>query len=131
MEETFSSLTLALQAKMLEMQKNKEKPLFRSERAELFNELYGFYERSYKKNSWNAYREWLKTNKFKHTSERVEQYKKDPSFRKQITVKSFCSFWFGFMKTQDLYYLISIAKDKENRGENFNRWLFWAIKNKE
>lgn len=47
---------------------------------------------------------------------------------KKDTEKSFCSYRLGFMKTDDLYFLISIAKDKDNRGENFNRWLFWAIK---
>lgn len=119
------SLAKALEQKKLEF---GSKPKFRSQRNELFNELYSHYEKSYKKNTWSAYIQWLKQNKFKHSNLMVEKYKKDKSFRKQITEKSFCSFWFSFLKTEDIYYLNSIARDKDNRGENFNRWLFWSIK---
>lgn len=124
MGDTFISLSDAL----AKMKSELNPPKFRSERNSIFNELYSYYEKSYKKNTWQEYLSWLKANKIKHTREHVEMFKKTPTFRKQITVKSFCSFWLGFMKTQDLYYLVSIAKDKENRGENFNKWLFWAIK---
>lgn len=106
-----------------------EKPKFRSERSELFNELYSYYEKSYRKNCWSDYITWLKKNKFKHSKEKIAEFKKSKDFRKKISIKSFCSFWLSFVKTNDLYYLISIAKDKDQRGENFNKWLFWAIKN--
>lgn len=100
----------------------------RSQRAELFKELYGYYERCYKKNTWADYRSWLARNRYKHSQARTEEFKKSKDFRKPIEISSFCSYWLGFLKTEDLYYLISIARDKENRGENFNKWLFWAIK---
>lgn len=102
--------------------------LCRSQRAELFKELYGYYEKSYKKNQLVDYRMWLSSNRYKHNDTRLEQFKKTPYFRKKIEISSFCSYWFGFLKTEDLYYLISVAKDKDNRGENFNKWLFWAIR---
>jgi hypothetical protein len=120
--ESFKAL-LELKKKELGIEK---KP--RSERSALFTELYGYYQKSYKKNCWLDYLAWLKKNRLKHSKDTVEQYKKDKTFRKMITIKSFCSFWFGHIPTQDLYYLTSIAKDKDRRGENFNRWLFWAIK---
>lgn len=101
---------------------------FRSNRAELFNELYSLYEKSYKKNMWDEYRQWLRKNRFKHTTYTLEQFKKSSAYRKQIPVGSFCSFWFGFLTTSDLCYLISVAKDKDKRGENLNKWLFWSIK---
>lgn len=124
---SFTPLAEALKSKMAELQ--NKKPQFKSERAELFNELYSHYEKSYVKNTQILYGQWLKKNKYKHSMERVEQYKKDKSFRKKITIKSFCSHWFSFIKTQDIYYLNSICRDKENRNENVNQWLFWAIKN--
>lgn len=124
MENPFVSFRDALEAKKAEI----PQPKFRSERAELLNELYTYYEKSYKQNTWVLYREWLKKNKFKHSTEKVAEYKKDKSYVKIIPIKRFCSYWFNFLKTEDLYYLISIAKDKEKRGENFNRWVFWAIK---
>lgn len=124
MELAFTTLRQALEKRKIESPQIK----FRSERSSIFSELYSYYEKSYRKNTWIAYVSWLKKNKYKHTRERVEQYKKDPTFRKKITVKSFCSFWLGFLSTQDLYYLCSIAKDMDKRNENFNRWLFWAIR---
>lgn len=101
---------------------------FRSKRAELFNELYSLYEISYKRNTWKIYRSWLARNRFKHSQAKLNEFKKTKLFRKPISVKSFCSYWFGFLKTNDLYYLLSIARDKINRKENLNSWLFWAIK---
>jgi hypothetical protein len=101
---------------------------FKSSRAELFNELYSLYEQSYKKNVWDDYRKWLARNRFRHNQQRALEFKKTKDFRKPITVRSFCSFWFGFLKTDDLYYLLSVARDKTRRGENLNKWLFWAIK---
>ena len=75
---------------------------------------------------WKNYIAWLKQNRFKHSRDTVEEFKKIAP--KEISVKSFCSFWLGHLKTEDLYYLLSIAKDKEQRGESFNKWLFWALK---
>lgn len=102
--------------------------LCRSQRAELFKELYYYYEKSYKKNTWNDYVKWLGEKRLKHSPERIEQYKKTKGFRKQIEISSFCAFWFNFLKTEDLHYLVSVAKDMTNRGKNFNQWLFWSIK---
>lgn len=127
MGDTFVSLSDAL----AKIKAESTPPKFRSERNSIFNELYSHYEKSYKKNTWASYISWLKANRLKHSREQVEKFKKSSAFRKQITVKSFCSFWLGWMSTQDLYYLVSIARDKENRGENFNKWLFWAIKHKD
>ncbi len=124
MENVFLSFQEAIKKAKL----SAGQPKFRSQRSELFAELYSYYEKSFKKNSWVDYINWLKKNHFKHSKDKVITFKTSKEFHKKITVASFCSFWLGFMKTEDLYYLISIAKDKDQRGENFNRWLFWAIK---
>lgn len=123
MDTNFISFADAIAQKKLEI-----KPKFRSQRNELFNELYKYYEKSWKQNTWSNYIKWLKQNKFKNTPEKRNEFKKSKMYFKKDTEKSFCSYRLGFMKTDDLYFLISIAKDKDNRGENFNRWLFWAIK---
>ena len=125
MENPFLSLKEALEKKEQEFSGKK----FRSERNEQFFELYGHYAKSYKKNMWANYISWLKQNKFKHSKEKVEQFKKISY--PLISEKSFCSYWLGFIKTKDLYFLNSIARDKEQRNENFNKWLFWAIKNRD
>ena len=132
-ENPFKSFKIALEKakgniKDIPVLPHVEASTCRSQRAELFKELYGHYESSYKKSTWTEYRKWLGRNKFKHSTARTAEFRKSKEFRKPIEIKSFCSYWLGFLKTEDLYYLISIAKDKENRGENFNKWLFWAIK---
>lgn len=128
-DNPFARFRLILEREVEKVEEGVKLPSkFKSQRAELFNELYGFYEKSYKKNMWSAYRMWLGKNKLKHSPERIVQFKKSKDFRKPITVRSFCSYWLGFLETGDLYFLLSVAKDKFNRGENFNKWLFWAIK---
>ena len=97
-----------------------------NQQQELFAELYNYYEKDYKKQAWKSYVQWLKQNRIKHNKISIQEYKKI-AFKK-ITVKSFCSFWLSFIPTVDLWYLVSIAKDMDNRGQSFNRWLFWAIK---
>lgn len=124
MDSDYISFKDAINKKKLEV----STPLkFNSKRSELFAELYSYYERSYKKNTWSEYIKWLKKNKYKHSKERVEEYKKIK--RPIITVRSFCSYWFSFIPTNDLPYILSIARDMEHRNQNFNKWLFWSIKN--
>lgn len=124
MDNSFISFKDAIEAMKLTV----EKPRARSQRAELFGELYAHYEKGYKKDMWMIYGSWLKKNRYKHSKERMAEFQKSKLFRKKIPVKTFCSYWLGHIKTDDIYYLISIAKDKEHRRENFNRWLFWSIK---
>lgn len=102
------------------------RPKFKSQRSEYLSELYQFYEKDYKIQMWKDYVAWLKTNRKKHSKSTIEEYK--VIHFKRISLKTFCSFWLGHIPTDDLYYLISIAKDKDNRGESFNRWLFWSLK---
>jgi len=101
-------------------------PKFKSQRAELLCELYSYYEKDYKIQAWKSYIQWLKANRMKHTIINLQEYKK-VAYPK-ITVKSFCSFWVSHIPTNDLYYLISIARDYSNRGQSFNKWLFFALK---
>lgn len=78
----------------------------KSERSELMEQLYNFY-----------------------LQDKEILDKKSKIVRKPISIKSFVSFWLSHIPTRDLYYLISIAKDKQARGQSFNKWLFWSLKN--
>lgn len=103
----------------------------RSERAELLGQLYTFYQKDYKKQTWKTYVTWLKENKKKHSKDMMEVFKKTKSYYPIIKEKSFFSYWIGHVPTRDLYYLLSIAKDKDNRRESFNKWLFFNLKSTE
>lgn len=104
-----------------------EKPTL-SERSQILKEIYEHYERSYKMNVWSDYIKWLKANKYKHSKEKISEY--DKLKFKKITISSFCSFWLSHIPTKDLYYILSYAKDLENRKQNFNKWLFYNLKAK-
>lgn len=122
MELAFTSLSDAIS----KMRADIPPPRFKSQRAEMMNELYSHYEKDYRKQKWREYVAWLKTNRKAHSKDAVALFKKQ-SYPK-ITVKSFCSYWLGHIPTSDLYYLNSIARDYENRGGSFNKWLFWSLK---
>lgn len=116
------SLAEAIAQKKLEMGTQQ----MRSERADLLKQLYEFYEKDYKIQTWKDYVRWLKNERRKHGKETVAEYRKIAY--KRISVKSFCSYWLSHIPTRDLYYLLSIARDKSNRNESFNRWLFHNLK---
>lgn len=100
-----------------------------NQRRVLMKELYEHYETEWKFQTWQNYKNWLAQNKLKPCFENQEKFKKSAFYFIKITPKSFASFWLGHIPTNDLHYLVSIAKDKRNRKESFNRWLFWALKN--
>ncbi len=108
------------------LSKKKEVKKSRSERAELIGEIYDYYVLDTKKQNWKRYVKWLKENKTKNTKEAVLQFKKTKTFLKTRDMRGFC-FLLSHIKTQDLYYVKSVMKDKKQRGENFSGWLFSSL----
>lgn len=100
---------------------------FKSQRSEIISELYSYYKEDWRKNTWKNYIAWLKQNKIKHSGDAKKKFEASKSYHKIFTIKYFCV-KLAHIPTEDLYYLISIAKDKANRNESFNKWLFWALK---
>lgn len=104
-------------------------PTIKSRRNEMMKEIHEFYTKDkLRTDKINCYR-WLRRNKLKVTKENVERWKKTSGeMRKEISPATLASFWLSHIPTNDLPYIISIARDMERRKENFNKWLFWAIK---
>lgn len=98
----------------------------RSERAELLGQIYEKYRASNKTQNHKRYVKWLAENKFKHSEQKVVEFKKTKICLKARTIKSF-AIMLAHIPTKDLYYILSIAKDKENRNENFGGWLMGEI----
>lgn len=128
-EETFSIHAIIEQMKQRGSFQEPDKK-FLSQRNEFMKELHEAYlQDKYNLDKLNYVR-WLKRNKFSPSTENIARWKKGSGeFRTPITPKSFASFWLAHIPTHDLYYLVSIARDKQNRKESFNKWLFWALKN--
>ena len=105
------------------------KTIAKSSRNEFMAQIHQFYLDDKFISDRLNYAKWLRRNKLKPCQENIDKWKKTSGeFRKPITPASLASFWLAHIPTTDLYYLISIAKDKKNRKESFNKWLFWAIK---
>jgi hypothetical protein len=98
----------------------------RSERADVLSQIYPFYALSTKKENWKRYVKWLKANKKKHSRDQVLVFKKDKMFLRTRNDKAF-AIMLAHIPTRDLYFVLSIAKDKDNRGENFSGWLMGEI----
>lgn len=97
-----------------------------SERGEMLTEIYEHYKLSTRKQNWKKYVLWLRSKKVKNTPERIQEFKKQKEHIKTRSVKSFCIL-LAHIPTKDLYYILSVAKDKSNRNENFSGWLFGEI----
>ncbi len=99
----------------------------RSERAFLIEEIYNLYTSKNqklhrKKANWKRYIEYLKENRTPNSKENQEKFKKSKKFIKEHDIKRFC-FLISHLKEKDLYYVLSVAKDMENRNENFGAWI--------
>lgn len=97
------------------------------------NELMKQIHDCYIKDKWLSDRancaKWLSIKRLSPTKENVDVWKKQSGeYYKPITPASLASFWLGHIKTEDLFYIVSIAKDKINRKENFVKWLFWSLR---
>lgn len=98
-----------------------------SERAEIIKDIYAIYTSSTqrvhrKKANWKRYVRWLKENRTPDSKENQLKFKKSKRFIKEHDIKRFC-FLISHLKEKDLYYVLSIGKDMENRKENFGAWI--------
>ncbi len=104
----------------------------RSERASIIEDIYNLYTSSIqrfhrKKANWKRYVQWLKENRLPDKKENQEKFKKSKKFIKEYDIKRFC-FLVSHLKEKDLYYILSMGKDMENRNENFGAWIISNIK---
>lgn len=110
-----------------ELAKPKTKPKPPSERADVLSQIYPIYRESTKIENWKRYIKWLKENRFKNSTDKIAEFKKTPTHLKTRTTKSF-AIMLAHIPTKDLYYILSVAKDKSNRKENFSGWLMGEIR---
>lgn len=107
--------------------KDLESPIktAKSERAELTKQIddihHSVLEHNLrKKENWKRYCAWCKKNKLPDTTENQSKFKKTKE-----CIKEQKSLWFlvSHIKTKDLYYIISMMKDSNNRGKSASAWL--------
>lgn len=104
-----------------------EKPKVRSQRAELIDKIYAIYtsptqKMFRRKQNWLRYCQWCRDNKLANLKENQAKFKKSKHFIREHNIKSFCYFM-SVIPTADLYYVVSVAKDMNNRGQNFSSFI--------
>ena len=107
----------------------KEKHL--NQRQTLIKELYEVYELENKVENYIRYKHWLKKNKGTPEEFKKAKLPIDKKYIKPNT-PSFFAIRLSHIKTEDLYYLISMKNDYKNRNKYkrsaFTKWLFYSIK---
>jgi hypothetical protein len=98
-----------------------------SERTDILKQIYSFYDTVQeselrRKENWKRYVKYLKDGKIRHTPEEVKKFKKNKLFLKPISPASM-AFFVSHIPTKDLYYVLSVAKDKSFRGENIGAFI--------
>lgn len=102
-----------------------------NERSFAVKELYELYtsltERALRrKENWKRYRLWLMSKRIPHTPENVNNFKRVKSgknkFIDELSVPSF-AYMISHIKTQDLYYVLSVCRDKNHRNESVGAWI--------
>lgn len=99
-----------------------------SERTDLFRQIYSFYDTTQEENhrkraNWKRYIQYLKENKLRNSKETMQKFKKSKSFLRKITAQSMAIFWLNHVLTPDLYYVLSVVKDKSFRNESVGGYI--------
>lgn len=105
-----------------------------SERAELIKELYALYQSPRQKNhrkkaNWKRYCAWCKTQKNADSENARKAFKKSKQYLREQRINTFC-FFLSPIPTKDIYYLLSVAKDMENRNQDLSSYLMGNLMQK-
>ncbi len=106
---------------------NKEKG---SERNSVLKEIYDLYfndRLSRKLENWKRYCNYLRNNKIQNSPVEVIKFQKSKLYIKELPPKTI-AIKLSHIPTKDLYYLLSICKDKKNRKESIGAFILGSIK---
>ena len=98
-----------------------------SQRNDILRQIYSFYDSDRevfltKKKNWKRYIEFLKENKLKDTKENQDRFKKSKKFIKKMS-SSTVAYFVSHIPTNDLYYILSVVKDKSFRNESVGAYI--------
>ncbi len=111
------------------LKQKSPKKFQKSQRAEITKEIYELYcsptqDKLRKIENWKRYVKHCKENNLKIKDDtNVLRFKKNKLFIKCLLVKAFC-FRISHIKTTDLFYCLSEAKDRDRRGQSIAKFLF-------
>lgn len=100
----------------------------RNQRRVLMKEIYQLYssptQRNLrKKENWKRYCKWCRENKLPDSKVNQEKFKKTKTFIKEFKEKNFAIVMNPIKGEENLYYIISVGKDMDRRGDNFGAYI--------
>ena len=98
-----------------------------SQRNDILRQIYSFYDSDRevfltKKKNWKRYIEFLRENKIKDSKENQERFKRSKNFIKKMS-PSTVAYFVSHIPTNDLYYVLSVVKDKSFRNESVGAYI--------
>lgn len=99
-----------------------------SQRNDLMRQIYAFYDtaqedRLRKIANWRRYVTHLKVNKIKDSNEEKKKFPKNKTFIKKFTPRTMAAYYLSHVKTADLWFVLSVAKDKGFRNESVGSYI--------
>jgi len=96
-------------------------------RNDLLKQIYSFYNTEQedihrKRANWKRYIQELKNHAWKDSKEHQEHFKKSKLFLKKQSDKSI-AFFLSHIKTDDLWYILSVAKDLTYRNQSVGAYI--------
>lgn len=96
-------------------------------RNDILKQIYAFYDTEQevvltKRANWKRYIETLKKQKVKDSIEQQRAFKKSKLFINKISPSSM-AFFLSHIPTQDLFYILSVSKDKSFRNESVGAYI--------
>lgn len=96
-------------------------------RNDILKQIYAFYDTEQevvltKRANWKRYIETLKKQKVKDSQEQQRAFKKSKLFIRKMSPSSM-AFFLSHIPTQDLWYILSVAKDKSFRNESVGAYI--------
>ena len=103
-----------------------------SERSDVVKQIFIIYtsltEKKHRKiANWKRYCSWCKENKYPNTQTSRTLFRRSHNFLKEKGIKEFCIF-IAIFDLQQLYYILSVIRDKNNCGEPCSAWMFSLCK---
>lgn len=96
-------------------------------RNDILKQIYSFYDTEQeiiltKKANWKKYIEFLKRNKVRDSQEQQGVFKKSKFFIRKMT-PSGLSYFLSHIPTKDLWYILSVVKDRAFRNESVGVYI--------
>lgn len=96
-------------------------------RNDILKQIYAFYDTEQevvltKKANWRRYIQELKNHAWRDSKEHQQHFKKSKLFINKISPSSM-AFFLSHIPTQDLWYILSVAKDKSFRNESVGAYI--------